>query len=137
MIEERRIDLEKLKKVNNASPFQTLTGIQIVEVSPGVARVVMPVERKHLHAGGVVHGGVIASVIDTAIAFALIALIDAVEVASIELKVNYIAPVRDGELTAEGKIVHSGRRIAVGEAEVKDEGGKLVARAMGTYTYVR
>jgi len=54
--------------------------------------------------------------------------------ATVEMKINYIAPVRGGEITCEARIIQKGRSVAVGEASVSDADGKLLARAMATFT---
>jgi uncharacterized protein (TIGR00369 family) len=58
-------------------------------------------------------------------------------VATIEMKVNFIKPVTDGEITAEGRILHKGRNTCVGEAVVRDAEGRRVAHALATYAVLR
>jgi acyl-CoA thioesterase len=52
---------------------------------------------------------------------------------TIELKVNFLAAAEKGELTGTAKIISAGRRLMVGEMEVRDQDGKLIAQGLGTY----
>jgi uncharacterized protein (TIGR00369 family) len=54
-------------------------------------------------------------------------------ITTVELHVNYLAPAQLGVLKSNGKIIHKGKRIAVGDAEVRDERGKLVSKGSATY----
>jgi uncharacterized protein (TIGR00369 family) len=83
---------------------------------------------------GVAHGGVAASLIDSAVGLALCTLIEPKQlITTVEMKVNYLAPAPRGILKAKGKIIHNGKRIAVGEAEVRGRDGTLVAKGLATY----
>jgi uncharacterized protein (TIGR00369 family) len=83
---------------------------------------------------GVAHGGVTASLVDSAVGLALCTMLRSQElITTVELKVNYIAPAKPGLLIARGKILHKGNHIAVGEGVVKDRAGRLVAKGSATY----
>ena len=56
---------------------------------------------------------------------------------TIEMKINFLAPAESGVLTATTKIVSPGRRVMVGEMEVRDEDGKLIAQGLGSYMVIR
>lgn len=88
---------------------------------------------QHFNPYGVVHGGVIYSLADTSMG-AVIApqLADHERTATIEIKINYLAPVRDGAIRAETTLVNRGRRVAVLEADVFN-GDRLVAKALGSF----
>jgi uncharacterized protein (TIGR00369 family) len=82
------------------------------------------------------HGGALAALLDSAMAAAVTSTLSAeMRCSTIELKVNYIRPpgVATGRLVAEGTVVHAGRRIAVAEARVVDEGAALYACSTGTF----
>ena len=83
---------------------------------------------------GVAHGGVAASLIDSVVGLAVCTMLDRQElITTVEMKVNFIAPAKLGLLTATGKIIHKGKRIAVGDAEVRDSKKRLVAKGLVTY----
>ena len=56
---------------------------------------------------------------------------------TIELKVNFLAAAERGLLTGTAKIISEGRQLMVGEMEVKDDEGKLIAQGLGTYMVLR
>jgi acyl-CoA thioesterase len=83
---------------------------------------------------GVVHGGAIASLIDTATAFAILSLLEPKEkVTTVDLAISYLRPATGGRLTAVAKVVRAGRRLFVVSAEVFDRQGKLITTALSTY----
>jgi acyl-CoA thioesterase len=73
--------------------------------------------------------------VDSAVGLALCTLLKHRElITTVELKVNFIAPAKThARLRATGNILHKGKRIAVGEAEVRDLNGALVAKGLVTY----
>lgn len=130
--------LEQLIDLVNRSPYYELLGMEVQRIGKGVARVRMPVKKELTHAYGIVQGGAIASLADSAVAMALLGLVTPQEiVATIEFKINFFAPVRQGRLIARAKIVHQGSRTAVGDVDIKDEKGKVVAKALATYSIRR
>ena len=107
----------------------------LVEVGEGRAVFKgLPGER-HLNPLGGVHGGWAATVMDSALGCCIHTLLDAGEAYSTaEMKINYTRPItpKTGIVTCEGKVVHQGRTLAVSEARLVDENGKLLA--FGTET---
>ena len=89
------------------------------------------------------HGGVIASLIDTGIAHAMLTadyvrqvVNEGGRIVSVDLRVKYIRPVSAGTITCESKIIRMGRRISHGESVVTNEQGKEVARGDSIYMIV-
>ncbi len=124
-----------IRSRSDPSTFYMLLGMRVEGLEEGKSRLVLPVERKLLNAGGVVHGGALASLADAAIAAALATLMDLERetMITVEMKINYLAPVRDGWVSAEGKVIQKGKSIAVGEACLYDSGGRMVAKATATF----
>jgi len=120
---------------SDPSTLYSLLGMRLEELGEGTSRFVLPIESRFFNAGGVVHGGVMASIADAAVAAALATLIDPARemMATVEMKINYIAAVRGGKLVCEAQIIQKGRAVAVGEASVFDGEGKLLAKAMATF----
>jgi uncharacterized protein (TIGR00369 family) len=122
----------------NGCPYYRLLGMRVVAMGDGYARLEMPVEEKLLQIYGGVHGGATASLADSAVAVALISASSPEEKAfTVELKLNYLAPVSRGQLIAEARLFHRGRTIAAGDVEVRSDGGRLVAKGIATYMPVR
>ncbi len=86
---------------------------------------------------GLLRGGATASVIDTAMVFAVVTKLEENEKAStVDLTVHYLRPVVEGSIVCTAKIVRGGRRILTVSAEVVNDEGKLIATALSTYTKV-
>ena len=117
----------------NPSPIFKLLGIRLVKLEVGSAVLEMPVKEEHTHNGGIVQGGVITVLADSAIAYAVrSALADDADQTSIDLKINFIRPVAAGTIRAEGWLIHMGSRTAVGESIVLNEQGKVVAKCLSS-----
>ncbi len=125
--------MERVEGPGKEGPFAQLLGIQVLESSEGKGKAVMPVRQDFLQQAGVVQGGLIVALADHVLYLAVRSLLSPDEISvTVELKVNFISPARDGELIGEGRVVSRGNRIVVGDMEVKDHRGILVARGMGT-----
>jgi len=126
-----------LIKRGETCPYYTLLNMKIQEVKDGHARLTMNLEEKHLQFLKTVHGGAIASVADSAAAWATLgsAGLKVVPV-TVEMKINFLAPVESGQLIAEARIVHKGKTISLSDVDVKDDKGRLVAKSLVTY-YLR
>ena len=110
-------------------------GMTTVPDVEGKAQVVLEVTKNLKQFYGNVHGGVIASLLDSSIAVAVNQQLDSGEGAStVEMKLNYLRPVSKGTLWAESKIIQRGRKIIVGQCEIKDDAGNMVA--FGTATFI-
>jgi uncharacterized protein (TIGR00369 family) len=123
-----------LRNAVESAPYYQLLQIRIEEIDSGFARFRMPFRRELTQAYGVAHGGAVASLADTAVAFALMTLIQPGErVTTVEMKINFLASVSGGEMIGEARIHHKGKTLAIADMEVKDENGKWIAKGMATY----
>ena len=129
--------LRDLIKRGETCPYYALLNMKIREVKDGYARLTMELEEKHLQFLKTVHGGAIASLADSAAAWATVgsAGLETIPV-TVEMKINFLAPVESGLLTAEARIVHKGKTISLSDVEVKDNKGRIVAKSLVTY-YLR
>jgi uncharacterized protein (TIGR00369 family) len=96
------------------------------------------VSEPHLRTHGIVHGGVIAALLDTAMGSAVTTLCRADQNAvTVQLNVNFIRPSWVGEtLIASGAVAHRGRQTAVARGELRTAAGVLVAMSSGTFCFV-
>jgi acyl-CoA thioesterase len=125
---------KKVGEVTNRSPFYRLLGMKVLEIRDGKSRIQMPFRKKLTHPYGIVHGGAIASLADSAVAMALISLVKPSDrITTIEFKINFFTPISQGKLTAQAEIIYKGSKTAVGDVAVINEGGKLVAKVIATY----
>lgn len=114
--------------------FSEMLGTTDMESGDGWASVHMPIRPRHLQAAGNVQGGIIMTLADMAITRALGTLTRGRGTAvTVELKINFIAPARQGELIAKGRITHKGGTLSVGECAITDGNGTLIATGMGTW----
>ena len=120
------------------APFAALLNIRPGLSADGVGSGTMAIRKEHLQTEGVVQGGLIVTLADYALYRAAKSTLNPDQSnVTVELKVNFIAPAKDGELTATARIISSGRRIIVGEVEVTDERQILIARGLGTNLVVQ
>lgn len=126
--------LERIHKALGSVPFAQLLGLKLDDIGPGRATMALEVRMDLTQNLGVVHGGAIASLIDTATAFAILSLLSPEErVTTVDLTISYLRPVTDGRMRAVAKVVRAGRRLFVVSAEVLDGAGNLVSTALSTY----
>jgi uncharacterized protein (TIGR00369 family) len=127
-----------INKMSGTAPFWSLLGLELVDIKKGWAKIRMPFDKKITNANGVVHGGAIFAPADSAVGLALLGLIGKDElISTIEMKINYLKPFERGEVFIEGKIIHKGANTAIGEAEVKDARGNLIAKSLATYMIMK
>ena len=111
-----------------------LLGIRPASISDGRARFELTVREDHLNPNGVVHGGTVYSLADTAMGAALFSALEPGQsCTTLEIKINYLAPVTSGELAVEASVIARTKRTGVLEARVHGDGGTLVAVATGTF----
>jgi len=115
-------------------PYAEFLGLELGELRSDEVSVHLQVREQLKQNQGVVHGGAIASLIDTAAAFAVVTRLEPDErVTTTDLTIHYLRPVTAGRLTATARIVRAGRRLFVLTIEVTGGQGLLVATAVTTY----
>jgi uncharacterized protein (TIGR00369 family) len=121
---------EKLRSSNMAKQF----GFVLAEAEPGRVVLRMRVDKRHMQVHGVVHGGVLAALADTAGGLATyIALPRVKRVATIEMKINYLESVEGGTVEAEARLIRRGRHVAVVDCDIRDHDQRLVGKALMTF----
>lgn len=112
-------------------------GMKVAKLRPGRATLTLDTRPRHSHPQGV-HGGVLAALADTALAMAIFTrLPPAAWISTVEMKINYLAPHQRGRLRADARVLRQGKRLAVGEVEIRNSAGKLVAKSLLTYSIRR
>lgn len=84
-----------------------------------------------------VHGGIIMYTLDNVCGIAVMTVNPGVDQLTMELKINFLEPLRKGPFRATGKVVRAGGTFAVAEGEVRDSEGTLCAKGMGTWYMIR
>ena len=136
-----KTDLEdsRLQRARNAFArvaYAKFIGLELCELKSGDVSVCLDVRDDVKQNHGVVHGGAIASLIDTASAFVILTAIDENErVTTTDLTIHYLRPVTVGRMLARARIVRGGRRRFVVNVEVENE-GRLAATAVTGYVKI-
>jgi len=119
-------------------PVAKLIGFNLRSVEPGRAVLDMEAGPRHWNPMGGLHGGILCDLADAAMGIAYAStLADGETFATVELKINFLRPVKHGRLVVEGWVVSGGRTLGYTEAEVRDEYARLVAKASSTCKTVR
>jgi len=131
-----KLSREKEQKIRSGYikfPFPQYLGFELTKLEHGYACIKLPYKKELTQGQNYIHGGAIATLGDSAVAFALATIIDGGEnMLTIEFKINYIAPA-DDDIFAHARIIHKGSKTAVGEADIKKSDGTLVAKSIVTY----
>ena len=126
--------LERARSTFAAVPYAKFLGLELGAVLPGKVSIHLDIRDELKQNQGVVHGGAIASLIDTASAFAVLTQIEVEErVTTTDLTIHYLRPAIAGRISATARIIRGGRRLFVLSVEVHDSADALVATAVTTY----
>lgn len=126
--------LARLHEIFERIPYTRLLGIEMVEVTRGEARFALELRDELTRNEGLMHGGAIASLLDTASAFAVMSLLEPGQsTVTIDLMIHFLRPVLRGRIEARARVLRAGRRVATLSIEATDEAGKLTAAATTTY----
>lgn len=120
----------------NQNPFARNLGFVVTEVQRNKVILEMPITaEQHANPMGIVHGGVLMSIADTAMGCACVTLGSLPT--TMDMNINFMKSVKTkGTIRAVASVLHHGRHTMVAEAEVFDEDGELVAKARGTFFIV-
>ncbi len=131
-LDQRHIDA--LKERIRRSPFHTWAGLELVSVGDGLAELLLHLQPHHFNPQGIVHGGMITAMADSAIGLALRSRLPAgLTHRTAQLNVHFLAKGEGDQLVGRGRAVHLGQRMGYGEGEVLDGEGQLLARASATF----
>jgi acyl-CoA thioesterase len=123
--------LATLKARIENEPIASFFNINILEISPGYARISMKMRPEYLNFNGVVFGGIISAIADHAFSLAINSV--AFPSLSTQFNIHLLAPVTvEDELIGEGKVLRSGKRVGITEMTVTNQKGRLIAKATGT-----
>jgi len=143
LTEPDRYSREGILEFARHFPFFGLLGLEILDVQPGSSRARLAYRPDLTQPAGIMHGGVIATLIDSGIAHALLMTdrfhelrAESGALVSVDLRVKFIRPVSEGTIECDAKVVRLGRTILHAEALVTDAQGRDVARGDATYLAV-
>jgi len=132
---EEKMATKLVRRRVRESKATELLGFDVESVHDGRAIFRLDVRPKHKQIHGVVHGGILAALADTAAAIAAYTVIPrGTELATLELNINYLEPVPGGRVKADARVLRSGRNFVVTECEIFNETGSLAAKALLTFS---
>jgi uncharacterized protein (TIGR00369 family) len=118
-----------------ASAFHTWAGMEVVAASEGAVTVAMDVAERHVNLQGLVHGGMLAILADTACGLAIRSAMEPGRLhITTDLDIHYLVPARPGRILGHGTAIRVGRSLAFAEASVEDGDGRLLARAQSRFS---
>lgn len=126
--------VRRLEKLVLDASYPRLIGMRLEAIDIDRATLLLDIDaRRHYQPFGIVHGGVLATLIDTATFWAAyMRLPQDTGLVNIDLKLNYLQPAAGGRLTAEGRCIRPGRTLSYTEAHIYDESGALLAHGTST-----
>jgi len=126
------------RMMKHRAPVGDLVGFEVPEAGNGRTVVTLRSGPHHFNPMGTLHGGILCDIADTAMGVAFASTLAPGEsFTTVELKINYLRPVREAKLRAEGRVIQRGRTIGYVECEVTDENGKLIAKSNSTCLVLR
>ncbi|TXJ47023.1 PaaI family thioesterase [Brachyspira pilosicoli] len=128
---------KRLSNIFYNQDFLNFIGCKLEEADEGKVVISLENRKEFTQTLGFMHGGMVASLLDTASGFAAFSVIDEKNhVVTSELKINYLLPVVCKKLKCVGKVLKAGRTIIVVEANLFDEENKILAKMLGTMVVV-
>jgi uncharacterized protein (TIGR00369 family) len=125
---------ERIREAFERVPFAHLLKLELGEMKRGLATLHLEIRDDLRQNNGVVHGGVIASLMDSAAAFAIITLLEKGQTTTtVDLTIHYLRPWLSGRATAQARVVRAGRRILTITIDVLDENEVLLATALTSF----
>jgi len=132
-MKEKRVsdNVAELKAREKGEPIASFLKMRILELTPGYAKVAMKLMPEYQNFNGLIFGGIVMAVADQAFAYASNSL--AYPSIASQFNIHFITGAGvDDELTAECRVVRSGRRVGISEMVVTNQDDKLIAKATGT-----
>ena len=117
------------------SGMARLMNMRLAEVEEGRAVFAVEPDERHYNGLGIAHGGLAATLLDSALGCAINTVMPAGRVfTTLEMKINYVRPMRreTGEVRCEAEVLHAGGRVATAEGRIVDASGKLYAHGTAT-----
>lgn len=130
--------LRRLRDAFERIPYLRLLGLQMGEAVRGAAVFHVEAHDELMRHEGIMHGGAVASLADTAAAFAVLTLLEPGQsTATVDFTIHYLRPVTtDDRLTAHARVLRAGRRLLTVAVEVINRHGELTATVLTTYAKI-
>jgi uncharacterized protein (TIGR00369 family) len=123
--------MERIRQSFDRQGFMRTLGATLESVEPGAVTITCGFDERLTQQHGLLHGGLLASLVDVACGYAALSLLPADrEVLTVEFKINFLKPAKTDRLVAVGQVVQSGRTLTVCEGTVFDDSRKRVLARM-------
>jgi 1,4-dihydroxy-2-naphthoyl-CoA hydrolase len=136
-VSRAELSAEEMARLHEAFanvPFARLLGLEFVGAERGAATFALEVREELTRMGGIVHGGVLVSLLDSAAAFAVHTLLPpGGRTVTVDLTTHFLRPVSGGRVEARARVLREGRRVVIISVEATDQTGVLIAVATTTY----
>jgi uncharacterized protein (TIGR00369 family) len=130
--------MQTLRIPREPAPVAKLLGMKLASAGPGLATFTMDVDERHHNPMGSVHGGILGDLADAAMGYAVISTLSADETfTTVEYKVNFLRPAFAGKLRCHARVDTRGKTIAYAVADILNEEGKVVAKAVSTNLIIK
>lgn len=135
MAKEGGLDVqeEMQKAMEWDSELWRTVGYSVVKVGGGEAELAFPYGKAITRRGGIVHGGIAMYTLDNVCGIAVMTVNTGLDQVTMELKINFLEPMKKGPFTARAKVVRAGGTVAVAEGEIVDADGRVCAKGMGSW----
>jgi uncharacterized protein (TIGR00369 family) len=133
-VKPKKLTARQIRAFLPTMPFNSLIGLRLTRLHADGVTIEVPVRPELYNSAGVVHGGVAATLVDAAVGISLQREFGgARSITTVELKINYFRPVREGKIFARAHLKRVGSTICVGCVDLADSDDNLVGTALVTY----
>jgi len=127
-------ELARLRETFARVPYVGLLGFEFVRAERGAATFALDVREELTRMGGILHGGAVVSLLDTAAAFAVHTVIEPdARTVTVDLTVHFLRPASDGRIEAHARVLRRGRRVCILSVEARDANAEMIATSTMTY----
>ena len=127
-------ELARLRETFARVPYVGLLGFEFVRAGRGAATFALDVREELTRMGGILHGGAVVSLLDTAAAFAVHTVIEPdARTVTVDLTVHFLRPASDGRIEAHARVLRRGRRVCILSVEARDANAEIIATSTMTY----
>lgn len=126
-----------LSKVNR-SPFYKTIAMEVEKTDKKGSLLKVKLKKKHNNMLGIVHGGVIASLLDSTCSMSVVPFLGEGEtIVTMGLQIQYFSLMKSEEVIGRGTVIHYGRRMAYAEAEILDQRRQIVAKGSASFMIIK
>lgn len=127
-------ELARLREIFARVPYVGLLGLEFVRAERGAATFALEVRDELTRMGGILHGGAVVSLLDTAAAFAVHTVIaPEARTVTVDLTVHFLRPASVGRIEATARVLRRGRSVCILSVEARDDDAEIIATATMTY----